>query len=96
MNGVIFSTTKVPRPGWVTTRPRVVSHLIASRTVFRDALSYCSRSSNSVGSSRARCELAGLDPPVQVIGYLPVERVRHGSSSSALCRGQRYRTALLS
>jgi len=32
--------TKVPWPGLVSTRPRVISHLIASRTVFRDAF-YC-------------------------------------------------------
>src|SRR5215470_461845 len=41
--------TKVPWPGRVSTRPRVVSHLIASRTVLRDAL-YWSLSSPSVAS----------------------------------------------
>ena len=36
--GSIFRTTKVPWPGLVSTRPRAVSSLIASRTVFRDAV----------------------------------------------------------
>ena len=35
--GSIFCTTKVPWPGLVSTSPRVMSHLIASRTVLRDA-----------------------------------------------------------
>src|SRR5262249_55609623 len=41
--------TKVPWPGRVTTSPRMVSHLMASLMVFRDAM-YSSRNSFSFGS----------------------------------------------
>src|SRR5579862_2054725 len=50
MNGSIFWVTKVPDPGRLSTRPRLVSRLIASRTVFREALLYSSRSWISVGN----------------------------------------------
>src|SRR5258705_8587381 len=49
MNGTIVCTTNVPWPGGDSTRPRVMSSLMASRMVLRDALC-CWRSSSSVGS----------------------------------------------
>ena len=79
-NGSIFSTTKVPCPGRVATRPRLMSHLIASLTVFREA-SYSSRSSSSVGSWPAGRDRPRFDLLPQIFGDLPVHRVSHWPSS---------------
>ena len=56
-NGVIFRETNVPRPAWATTSCRWISHLMASRTVLREA-SYAVCSSTSVGSWEPR----GISP----------------------------------
>ena len=56
--GSIFLVTKVPWPCLVSTRPWLISRLIASRIVFRDAL-YASLSSSSVGSRVPGLRTAG-------------------------------------
>ncbi len=60
---------------------RFMSHFTASRTVFREA-SYLSLSSSSVGSWLPRAERAGLDLLAQVLGDLPVHRIRHVTSKT--------------
>ena len=80
MNGSIFLTTKVPWPGRVSTSPRVVSHLIASRTVFRDAP--WSFSQLEFGPQLlAGLEYSRLDLLAQLFGDLPVHRICHRPSS---------------
>ena len=72
-NGSILRVTKVPCPGLVSTRPWLVSRLIASLMVFRDE-EYRSRSSSSVGSWAPGSRAPGLDLSAQVLGDLLVHR----------------------